>query len=149
MEYNDMATGEANTELAKRLVLDRSDWKSKVTDLVELLKEMVTLAECQVLMLSYRQILLDKITDFKTTKHKRQAAYDRYYKLKYREYSINYDIKLSSGEKVAFIKADLSHLRNQMEMLQSHMDYYQECIKTLDNLAFAIRNRINLNDKEY
>jgi citrate synthase len=149
MEYNDMATGEANTELAKRLVLDRSDWKSKVTDLVELLKEMATLAECQVLMLSYRQILLDKITDFKTTKHKRQAAYDRYYKLKYREYSINYDIKLSSGEKVAFIKADLSHLRNQMEMLQSHMDYYQECIKTLDNLAFAIRNRINLNDKEY
>tara|TARA_R110000822_G_scaffold5927_5_gene24965 strand:+ start:1064 stop:1513 length:450 start_codon:yes stop_codon:yes gene_type:complete len=149
MEYNDMATGEANAELAKRLVLDRSDWKSKVTDLVELLKEMATLAECQVLMLSYRQILLDKITDFKTTKHKRQAAYDRYYKLKYREYSINYDIKLSSGEKVAFIKADLSHLRNQMEMLQSHMDYYQECIKTLDNLAFAIRNRINLNDKEY
>ena len=149
MEYNDMATGEANTELAKRLVLDRSDWKSKVTDLVELLKEMATLAECQVLMLSYRQILLDKITDFKTTKHKRQAAYDRYYKLKYREYSINYDIKLSSGEKVAFIKADLSHLRNQMEMLQSHMDYYQECIKTCDNLAFAIRNRINLDDKEY
>jgi len=36
-----------------------------------------------------------------------------------------------------------------MEMLQSHMDYYQECIKTCDNLAFAIRNRINLDDKEY
>ena len=149
MEYNDKATGEANEELAKRLALDRSDWKSKVTDLVELLKEMATLAECQVLMLSYRQILLDKITDFKTTKHKRQAAYDRYYKLKYREYSIDYDIKLSSGEKVAFIKADLSHLRNQMEMLQSHIEYYQECIKSLDNLAFAIRNRINLDDKEY
>ena len=149
MEYNDKATGEANEELAKRLALDRSDWKSKVTNLVGLLKEMATLAECQVLMLSYRQILLDKITDFKTTKHKRQAAYDRYYKLKYREYSIDYDIKLSSGEKVAFIKADLSHLRNQMEMLQSHMDYYKECIKTCDNLAFAIRNRINLDDKEY
>jgi len=88
MEYNDTATGEANEELAKRLASDRNDWKLKVTNLVGLLKEMSNLAECQVLMLSYRQILLDKITDFKTTKHKRQAAYDRYYKLKYREYTL-------------------------------------------------------------
>jgi|TARA_R110001592_G_scaffold32818_1_gene114572 hypothetical protein len=149
MEYNDASTGEANEELAARLASDRSNWKEKVTSLVGLLKEMVNLSECQVLMLSYRQILLDKITDFKTTKHKRQAAYDRYYKIKYREYSIDYDIKLTNGEKAAFIRADLSHLRTQMEMLQSHMDYYQECIKTCDNLAFAIRNRINLDDKEY
>ena len=107
------------------------------------------LAECQVLMLSYRQILLDKITDFKTTKNKRNAAYDRYFKIQYREYSVNYDVKLTSGEKTAFIKADLSNLRTQMEVLQSHIDYYQECIKTCDNLAFAIRNRISLDDKEY
>jgi len=149
MEYNDSSTGEANEELATRLATDRTDWKTKISNLVCLLKEMSTLAECQVLMLSYRQILLDKINDFKTTKHKRSAAYDRYYKIKYREYSIDYDIKLSSGEKVAFIKADLSHLRTQMEMLQSHMDYYQECVKSLDNLAFAIRNRISLDAKEF
>ena len=149
MEYNDTATGAANEELSKRLEQDRDEWKTKISSLVALLKEMRGLGECQVLMLSYRQILLDKITDFKTTKHKRNAAYDRYYKIKYREYSIDYDIKLTSGEKVAFIKADLSHLRTQMEMLQSHMDYYQECIKTCDNLAFAIRNRISLDDKEY
>ena len=149
MEYNDTSTGGANEELAVRLAKDRTDWNLKINDLVELLKDMSTLGECQVLMLSYRQILLDKITDFKTTKHKRNAAYDRYYKIKYREYSVEYDIKLTSSENVAFIKADLSHLRTQMEMLQSHMDYYQECIKTCDNLAFAIRNRINLDDKEY
>ena len=133
MEYNDIATGEANEELAKRLAKDRYDWKEKISHLVSLLKEVRNLAECQVNMLSYRQILLDKITDFKTTKQKRQGAYDRYYKIKYREYSIDYDVKLTSGEKVAFIKADLSHLRTQMEMLQSHMDYYQQRIPPCDN----------------
>ena len=35
-----------------------------------------------------------------------------------------------------------------MEMLQSHIDYYYECIKTLDNMAFAIRNRIRLDDEQ-
>ena len=149
MAYDDNATGTANDELGARLTKDRNDWKIKISELVNLLKSMNDLSLCQVTMLSYRQILLEKITDFKTTKQKRQGAYDRYYKIKYREYSIDYDVKLTSGEKVAFIKADLSHLRTQMEMLQSHMDYYQECIKTCDNLAFAIRNRISLDDKEY
>ena len=149
MAYNDSITGGANDELEARLAKDRNSWKSKIQDLVGLLKNMNDLAECQVLMLSYRQILLDKITDFKTTKNKRNAAYDRYFKIQYREYSVNYDVKLTSGEKTAFIKADLSNLRTQMEMLQSHIDYYQECIKTCDNLAFAIRNRISLDDKEY
>jgi len=149
MAYDDSITGGANDELETRLAKDRNSWKSKIQDLVGLLKNMNDLAECQVLMLSYRQILLDKITDFKTTKNKRNAAYDRYFKIQYREYSVNYDVKLTSGEKTAFIKADLSNLRTQMEMLQSHIDYYQECIKTCDNLAFAIRNRISLDDKEY
>ena len=62
MEYNDTSTGEANEILATRLATDRSNWKEKITNLVGLLKEMANLAECQVLMLSYRQILLDKIT---------------------------------------------------------------------------------------
>lgn len=149
MEYNDTQTGAANEELSKRLDQDRDDWKTKISSLVALLKEMRGLGECQVLMLSYRQILLDKITDFKGTKLKRQGAYDRYYKVKFREYSIDYDVKLSSSEKTSFIKADLSHLRIQMEMLHNHIDYYQDCIKTCDNLAFAIRNRISLDAKEF
>ena len=72
MEYNDTATGEANEELAKRLAKDRDDWKIKISHLVSLLKEVRNLAECQVNMLSYRQILLDKITDFKTTKQNKK-----------------------------------------------------------------------------
>ena len=68
MDYKDSATGEANEELAIRLAKDRNDWKIKISNLVGLLKEVRNLAECQVNMLSYRQILLDKITDFKTTK---------------------------------------------------------------------------------
>ena len=72
MEYNDAATGEANEELAKRLAKDRDDWKGKISHLVSLLKEVRNLSECQVTMLSYRQILLDKITDFKTTKQKKE-----------------------------------------------------------------------------
>ena len=148
MAFDDTQIKEANEELENRLSKDRREWKDKIKDLISKIKNMSELSECQVRMLSYRQILLDKVSDFKTTIYKRNATWERYYKNQYREYSINYDVKLTSGEKHQFIKADLAPLKTQMEMLQSHIDYYYECIKTLDNMAFAIRNRIRLDDEQ-
>jgi len=148
MAFDDTQIKQANEELELRLTTDRVDWKNKINELVLKIKNMNELAECQVNMLSYRQILLDKVTDFKTMIFKRNATWERYYRAQYREYTLNYDVKLTSGEKHQFIKAELSSLKIQIEMLQSHVDYYQECIKTLDNLAFAIRNRIRLDDEQ-
>ena len=148
MAFDDTQIKKANEELETRLANDRIEWKNKINDLVHKIKNMNDLAECQVNMLSYRQILLDKVTDFKTMIYKRNATWERYYRNQYREYTLNYDVKLTSGEKHQFIKADLSALRTQIDMLQSHVDYYYECIKTLDNMAFAIRNRIRLDDEQ-
>jgi len=148
MAFDDTQIKQANEELELRLAKDRTEWRDKIKDLISKIKNMNELSECQVRMLSYRQILLDKVSDFKTTIYKRNATWERYYKNQYREYSVNYDVKLTSGEKHQFIKADLSSLKTQMEMLQSHIDYYYECIKTLDNMAFAIRNRIRLDDEQ-
>ena len=148
MAFDDTQIKQANEELELRLAKDRTEWRDKIKDLISKIKNMSELSECQVRMLSYKQISLDKVSDFKTTIYKRNATWERYYKNQYREYSVNYDVKLTSGEKHQFIKADLSSLKTQMEMLQSHIDYYYECIKTLDNMAFAIRNRIRLDDEQ-
>ena len=148
MAFDDTQIKQANEELELRLTSDRTEWKTKINDLVLKIKNMNELSDCQVSMLSYRQILLDKVIDFKTMIYKRNATWERYYRAQYREYTLNYDVKLTSGEKHQFIKADLGSLRTQIDMLQSHVDYYQECIKTLDNLAFAIRNRIRLDDEQ-
>ena len=148
MAFDDTQIKVDNEELESRLLKDRTEWKDKINDLVHMIKNMRELADCQVSMLSYRQILLDKVTDFKTMIYKRNATWERYYRSQYREYTLNYDVKLTSGEKHQFIKAELSSLRTQIDMLQSHVDYYYECIKTLDNLAFAIRNRIRLDEEQ-
>ena len=138
---------EANEKLEEKFIQDRGEWKDKIKDLISKSKTYNELAECQVFMLSYRQILLDKISEFKSTVYKRNAAWDKYWKESYRNYSLNYDIKLTNGEKNAFIKADLAPLKIQISLIESHIDYYDQCIRTLDNMAFAIRNRIQLEDK--
>lgn len=148
MAYSAENTRKANDELEKKIIADRKKWGDDITKLVSDIKHMNRLSDCQVRMLSYRQILLDKTTDFKSNIYKRNAAWERYFKEKWREYSTNYDLKLTNGEKAQFIKADLSDLKIQISLLESHLDYYFECIKTLDNMAFAIRNRIRLDDEE-
>lgn len=148
MAFDDTQIKVANEELELKLSKDRIEWKNKITELISTIKNMSAISDCQINMLSYRQILLDKVTDFKTMIYKRNATWERYYRSQYREYTINYDVKLTSGEKHQFIKAELSSLKNQIDLLQSHVDYYYECIKTLDNLAFAIRNRIRLDDEQ-
>jgi hypothetical protein len=148
MAFDDTKIKEANEELESRFLKDRTDWKNNIQVLVHKIKNVRELSDCQVDMLSYRQMLLDKIADLKNVIYKRNAAWEKYYKTQYREYTLNYDIKLTGGEKHQFIKADLGSLKNQIDILQTHVEYYLECIKTLDNMAFAIRNRIRLEEEQ-
>ena len=85
MAFNDTKIKEANTELESRLIKDRLDWQNRIINLVEQIKSMSSLSECQVNMLSYRQMLLDKVSELKNTIYKRNSAWERYYKNEYRE----------------------------------------------------------------
>ena len=77
MAFDDTQIKEANEELESRLANDRREWKDKIKDLISKIKNMSELSECQVRMLSYRQILLDKVSDFKTTIYKRNATWEK------------------------------------------------------------------------
>lgn len=136
---------EAKTlELEETLMRDRDKWSKKIRDLVAMLRNMNEISEAQVLMLSYRQMLLDATSSFQASLYKKNVSFDAFYKSKFREYTLDYDIKLNGGEKEKLIRSDLSIIQRQIHLLESHIDYYKECIRTLDNMGFAIRNRIKV-----
>jgi len=137
---------EKTERLEASLFKDRENWNRKIHDIIQMLKKMNELPEAQVLMLSYRQMIIDQISSLQSSIYKKNAAYENQYKTKYREYSLEYDMKLSGGEKDRMIKADLGISRRQISLLESHLDYYRECIKTLDNMGFAIQRRIAVNN---
>tara|TARA_B100000900_G_scaffold325505_1_gene285342 strand:- start:278 stop:727 length:450 start_codon:yes stop_codon:yes gene_type:complete len=149
MAYDDQQIANDNQQLSQRLEEDRALWADRIKGIVRDTKQMNKLADVQVSMLSFRQMLIDKTVEFKNILYRRKSSWDKYFKVKYREYSINYDVKLNSSEKASFIKADLSALKTQINMIETHIEYYGECIRTLDNMAFAIRNRIKLNEDDF
>jgi hypothetical protein len=107
------------------------------------------LVDSQVNMLSYRHMLVDHITEIQALIYKKRSIYENKYKEKYIEYSTTGNLKLNGGEKDRFVKSDLSAIQRQISLLESHLDFYRECIRTLDNSAFAIRNRIKLAEDDF
>lgn len=132
-------------DLDKFLEKQRSEWGDRIVELISKIREFENLAEVQVTMLSYRHMIIDQIAKINITLKKRESSYNIQYKNKFLEY-FNYDYKLNDKQKVNMVEADLSVLDRQIGFLTVQIEYFKECIKTLDNVGWAIKNRLNINE---
>lgn len=135
---------EVNVELENRLNKERSEWNEKIIALVNMMKENRKLPESQVFQLSYRQQVQERIAVYKILVEKKQGELDKQTVSRYREYIMNYDIKLNDKEKSAFVSADCTALKQQLNMIKIQINFFEECVKTLDNFGFAIKNKIEI-----
>ena len=135
---------EQNELLEKELEKERAEWKGKVIELINMMKDNKKLSEAQVYQLSYRQQVQEKLAAYRILMEKRQGMLETQTVARFRDYTLNYDIKLSSSEKSSFVSADLNALKQQINMIKTQITYFEECVKTLDNFGFAVRNKLEI-----
>jgi len=128
-------------KLEEQLQNQRSSWGKTITELVKQLKNIDDLTDAQITMLSHRQVLVDVLTKFRIRVSKLSAQYDREYKRIYLTY-FNNDYILNQKEKDAMATGDLSLYTRQIGLLDAQVNFFQESIKTIDQMAWAIKNRI-------
>ena len=58
----------------------------------------------------------------------------------------NYDYKLTDKIREKFIEAELADDKMILSLLENQVDFYRESVKTLDNMGFAVRNRLAIKD---
>jgi putative ABC transport system permease protein len=69
------------------------------------------------------------------------------YAAKYNSYKVNSQIRYNSDAAInAQIAADLADITYKLTLLENHAKYMQETIKTIDNLIYAISNRIRIEE---
>ena len=95
---DDEKINQINITLEERFKEERSDWNSKIIELVESIKHTSKLSEAQVIQLSYRQMIQDKLAEYRILHEKRQEMFDKQTTDRFREYKLGYDIKLSGAE---------------------------------------------------
>ena len=141
---DDDKINKTNVTLEDRFKEERSEWNDKIINLIESIKNTSKLAESQVIQLSYRQMIQEKLAEYRILHEKRQEMFDKQTTDRFREYKLSYDIKLSSAETQAFVQSDCKALKLQIKMIHTQIIYFEESIKTLDNLGFAIKNKIEI-----
>lgn len=141
---DDDKINKTNVTLEERFKDERADWNDKIIKLVETIKHTSKLAEAQVVQLSYRQMVQDKLAEYRILHEKRQETLDKQMADRFREYKLSYDIKMSSAETQMFVQADCKALKLQIKMIQTQITYFEESIKTLDNVGYAIKNKIEI-----
>lgn len=137
-------TQSINDELEKRFKTEREDWNNKLFDVINFIKDNKKLTEAQVIQLSYRQIVMDKLTEYRILCDKRQESYDKLIQKRNDEYDNQSARKLSAVEKKTSLTGDYASLNRQIKLISRQINYLEETIKTLDNVGFAIKNRIEI-----
>lgn len=133
------------TLLDEKLGEQRDKWSRKITALANGIK---TLSGMEVVIgdiLQTRQLLVEQLMyiQIKTKEQKKQIdlkwkdAWIRYY---------NYDYKLTDKVRTQFLEAELADDKMIHSLLENQVEFYRESVKTLDNMGFAVRNRLAIKD---
>jgi len=130
-------------QLDEYLSSQRSEWTVKIKDLTENLKAGVLLEEVSAYTLSYRQILVESLATIASKIRGQKATIDKLYKQKWIEY-YKFDYKITDKQRERFIDADLSDDRQILDLLESQKAFIEGSVKTLDNMGYAIKNRLDI-----
>lgn len=138
-----------STKHEKLLKLDeyldkqRLEWTQKIKDLTEDLKRGSNLEQVSAYTLSYRQIMVEQLASLGSRIRTQKTVVDRLYKQKWIEY-YNYDYKLTDKQRERFLEADLADDKHMLELLETQKAFLEGSVKTLDNMGFAIKNRLDI-----
>jgi hypothetical protein len=133
-------------EIDDKMAEERETYSSKITDVIQMIKDINKISEAQVLMLSYRHMLVDRIITYRAALYKKKSSDTNFRKLRYEYYKTQHDLRLDYREINQFIDSDMASRIRQTELIENQVSYFQQCIDTLDKLGFAVRNKIQVEE---
>lgn len=147
--FNLSQTPKPNSDPKEELTVEeqfegsRKDWLNTVRSMAEKLRGINQLADVQVELYSNRQVVLEHnhylMSLFSKVngkyKLKRKERYDHYYK--------NSDVRLNKGEIEDLVNGDTYTQKEKVEMFEHQIEYFRETIKTIDNMIYGVKSRID------
>ena len=131
--------------LDRKLSTQRTEWTNNIKDLAQSLKKINGIEETIAEVLSSRQTLVEQMSYLNMkVKEQRNKVNVRYREAYIRYYE--YDYKLGEKQKEKFIEIDLADENMILSHLENQVEFFRDSVKTLDNMGFAIRNRLALKD---
>lgn len=137
------------SELEIALQTERDTYSKKMASLVSMVGDITKISECQVLMLSYRHMLVDKLVKYRSAVYKKKANDLNFRKLRYEYYKTSHNVRLEYREMKEFIDSDMALRIRQTDLLENQINFCSQSIDTLDKMGFAIKAKIQIEEMNY
>lgn len=135
---------ETKVKITKKFQDRRAEVSKEIYENIEKLSNLKTLKEAQVNMLSLRQRLLeDNHTLFEhITSLRKKYRDDRSTEME--NLSRNLQIRYQANEKNVVLDGRTSVIKESLEIFENQVSFFTESIKTIDNIIFGIKTRIDI-----
>ena len=125
----------------------QQQWSNVISEMNSMMKKFTDLPDLQMTIYSKRQNALDYYFNLLYQISAMSKEYKKQYAAKYNNYKVNSQIRYNSDTAInAQIASDLADVSYKLTLLENHSKYMQETIKTIDNLIYAISNRIRIEE---
>lgn len=133
-------------KLEKDFSEERTTWTERIRELSVRMRNIREIGEVQVELYSDRQKLLEYAYKLGQILTKLNAKYRTEKKNKMKYYSEEHNTRYGSNEKTSLIDGDLSEIKRKIDVVDNHMSFMNETVKTVDHFLYGIKSRIALEE---
>jgi hypothetical protein len=134
-----------NADLRKNLEDSEKYWNDSIESLSKrLIKPVNETIQLQAEAISLRQILTEEIKNMSYQIFKFKQKMKGYEKDRLEWYILQFPAKATSGEKAKMIEGELAAYQYRLDIFDVHINFLRETQKDIDNINFAVKNKITL-----
>jgi hypothetical protein len=135
---------ETKSKISKKFQDRRAEVSKEIYENIEKLSNLKTLKEAQVNMLSLRQRLLEDNHTLLEHVTLLRKKYRDERSLEMENISRNLQIRYQANEKNMVIEGRTSATKESLEIFENQITFFNESIKTIDNIIFGIKTRLDI-----
>ena len=137
-------TAKSNTDnISEKFKIERENYSLEIRRNIEKLNNIKDLKEAQVYFLSTRQRLLEDNHTLIDTLSRLKKAY-REIQCKEWESVSNQNIRYQSHEKKVIVEGKTTNIQETVEVIENQISFMDGSIKTVDNVLFGLKTRLDL-----
>lgn len=143
-----LVTGDNNkrVDLIEKFDKELVEWDKMIYKLAGMMKDIGRMVDVQSELYEQRHKLVDRKHKLLRTFFKFEKHYKKQYGLKLDHYATGYDRKLTAGERDKMAEADMTDVKYDMDILENHINQIDQIFKTVENMIFGIKHRLDLED---
>ena len=131
-------------DFVQKFTKERSVWTENIVSIGKRFRDVEKLAEVQVDLYSQRQLLIEYQYKLIAIHIKLKRMFAIEWKTAYDNAGKNEDIRYSEKEKTKVSEFMTADLRYKVESVSSQIEFFRETMKTIDNMIFGVKHRIEI-----